>query len=485
MANDASRVPDERTVHTDPEAVRRARAARGLTQSALARMLPGLSAGLVGICERREKARPVQISNLARIAGALGVPLVQLVRRDERWRFEPAPAERSGVQVDLVEVDRKDPDPANPSVHISKLPITSHLLVGREVELERLTAAWLGDSVNVVQVTAAGGVGKTALVNGWLASLRRGGWPDARRVWAWSFYAQGTTHGAGTSDEFFAEAFRWFGVELNTFLTPWGKGHALADLFRRESSILVLDGVETLQNPSDRFGPSADSRIRDGALESLLQSLGCDFEAGLCVTTSRIRIANLAFDAAEGRVENVDLDRLDAAAGADLLHALGVIGDREEIECCANEFGGHCLALHLLGSLLVDAHHGQVDRRREVELLAPGLELASHAERVMAAYEEWFRSTPELAALYPPQPLRPADRPRRARRPAVGARRASAREPRAPAADVRVLAQRAVLALVRDEAAPPGARIDAWPGGGRPAGHAPAAARVLRQEIPA
>ena len=49
-----------------------------------------------------------------------------------------------------------------------------------------------------------------------------------------------------------------------------------------------------------------------------------------------------------------------------LLRALGVKGNEEELRSASDEFGGHCLALTLLGSYLTDAYNGDIRCREEV-----------------------------------------------------------------------------------------------------------------------
>jgi hypothetical protein len=89
-------------------------------------------------------------------------------------------------------------------VSIARLPVMSAKLFGREAELAWLDACWK-DGVHVASIVAWGGVGKSALVNKWLAEMRDDGWRGADQVYAWSFYSQGTDR-LGSSDEFFAEA---------------------------------------------------------------------------------------------------------------------------------------------------------------------------------------------------------------------------------------------------------------------------------------
>jgi tetratricopeptide (TPR) repeat protein len=63
------------------------------------------------------------------------------------------------------------------------------------------------------------------------------------------------------------------------------------------------------------------------------------------------------------------------------------------------EFGGHALALTLLGTYLRDVFVGDVRRRHDVALLEEDAEQGGHARRVMASYEQWFGQGPELAVL--------------------------------------------------------------------------------------
>ena len=57
-------------------------------------------------------------------------------------------------------------------VSIARLPVTSRELFGREADLAWLDACWQ-DKAHVASVVAWGGVGKSELVNAWLARVRR------------------------------------------------------------------------------------------------------------------------------------------------------------------------------------------------------------------------------------------------------------------------------------------------------------------------
>jgi hypothetical protein len=83
-----------------------------------------------------------------------------------------------------------------------------------------------------------------------------------------------------------------------------------------------------------------------------------------------------------------------------LLQALGVRGSEAELRVASQEFGGHCLALTLLGSYLSDAYEGDIRYRGEVSKhLADDVRQGAHARKVMASYQSWWGEGPELSLL--------------------------------------------------------------------------------------
>ncbi len=114
------------------------------------------------------------------------------------------------------------------------LPKGSELLLGREEELALLDAAWEeGSGLQLVELIAPGGVGKTSLIKRWLDQMRADGWRGARRVYGWSFYNQGSNDDGQTSEELFlSKALEWFGVEVEGSLSPHDKGRKLAGACR-------------------------------------------------------------------------------------------------------------------------------------------------------------------------------------------------------------------------------------------------------------
>ncbi len=281
--------------------------------------------------------------------------------------------------------------PVEPRVAISKLPATGEHFVAREDELARLDQAWDDPATHVVSFVALGGAGKSALVNAWLDRLEGDDWRGAERVLGWSFYSQGSDATGASGDAFVDYALRWLGYEGEAIVSPWEKGVELARRVRAARTLLVLDGLEPLQHP-----PGAQTgRLRDPAVQALIKELAAQ-NPGLCVITTRLAVADVAGRAG---TESVDLDRLPAAAGAELLGRLGVKGSPAECRRASEEFGGHGLALTLLGTWLRDVCDGDVRRQREVALLDEGIEQGGHARRVMASYERWLGEGPDLKVL--------------------------------------------------------------------------------------
>jgi tetratricopeptide (TPR) repeat protein len=289
-----------------------------------------------------------------------------------------------------------EPTPHGPAkVSLARLPSTHPDLFGRKPELALLDAAWADPQVNVLCLVAWGGVGKTALVNRWLLDMGPANYHGAERVLGWSFYSQGAAEGRQVSaDPFIAHALDWFGDPDPAHGTPWDKGERLAELVKQRRTLLILDGLEPLQNPP----PVEIGRIKDPGLCCLLRELA-RHNPGLCIVTTRLPVDDLK-DFSSGTAVQKDLEHLSPEAGAAYLKHLGVKGTQAELRQASREFGGHALALTLLGSLLRDAYDGDVRCRKEVGPLEGDAEHGGHAAQVMASYERWFGEGPERAILW-------------------------------------------------------------------------------------
>ena len=128
-------------------------------------------------------------------------------------------------------------------------------------------------------------------LNGW-----RKTWPisiglASSAISDWSFYNQGSDGRAGSADKFFDEALKFFGgadVDVQN-ISPFDRAYRLLELIRQRRTLLVLDGLETLQAPAG--GPSA-GEILDSAMDLLIKGLASE-NPGLCLVTSRLPIPGL------------------------------------------------------------------------------------------------------------------------------------------------------------------------------------------------
>jgi serine/threonine protein kinase/predicted ATPase len=279
-------------------------------------------------------------------------------------------------------------------ISVARLPVTGCDVFGREEDISFLDRAWANKEVNVVTIVAWAGVGKSTLVNHWLRRMATKQYRSAELIFGWSFYRQGSSGDTSSADEFLDAALNWFGDPDPRLGTAWEKGERLAKLVAHRRTLLVLDGLEPLQNPP---GPQ-EGRLREPSLQALLRELAA-FNIGLCVITTRTPVADIA-DHERTSALRRDLEQLSNDAGAKLLRALGVKGPEVELRSASNEFSGHCFALTLLGSYLTDAYNGDIRCRSEVsDRLAHDVRQGGHARKIMASYQTWLGESPEVAVL--------------------------------------------------------------------------------------
>jgi tetratricopeptide (TPR) repeat protein len=281
--------------------------------------------------------------------------------------------------------------------------VTGKNFVGREPELHLLDEAWgraqKEDKINIVSLIGQGGEGKSALVLDWQARRSRHGWQGARRVFEWSFYSQGSSAQSNASaDDFFSAAFAWFDKTAEVPRDPATKGAKLAELVATERTLLVLDGVEPLQQPPGGFG----GEFKDPAMKALLRGLA-RHNPGLCILTSRTDITDLApYQHCDGSCLRQPLDSLDPVAARALLRELGVLGPDRELDEAAECFHCHAYDLNLLGNYLAKCtpdrdirgwQQGfpvlEEDERVHPKPDAAGIRVG-HGRRMLRSYERWL-----------------------------------------------------------------------------------------------
>lgn len=131
---------------------------------------------------------------------------------------------------------------------IKRLPKPSTNLVGRNEELEKLTMSLKDKNKNISYICAAGGIGKSALTFQWLKNMQPE-YCNVEKVFAWSFYSQGSHDTQNSSTAFFEEALPFFGCPKEKIpKDDTAKGRLLVKYLNNQSFILILDGLEPLQH---------------------------------------------------------------------------------------------------------------------------------------------------------------------------------------------------------------------------------------------
>ena len=279
-------------------------------------------------------------------------------------------------------------------ISVSSLPNTGLKLFGRSAELDAIDRAWHEQEINCLEIVAFGGVGKSSLVNSWLSRLAKQDYFGAKRVYAWSFYWQGTdTDVISSGDLFIEQALEWFGDQNPERGTPWAKANRLANLIRESRTLLILDGLEPLQYSS---GPKL-SEIESPGVSLLLRELAAN-NKGLCIITSRLPATEFT-SFTDGRVQSLHLERLDTEDGVQLLKSTGVSGDEKDMQFAVEAYSGHPLCLSLLAGYLNVVHEGKAANYTDLGSLVNIQPFDAHANSIVQAYLCWFDSSLEASLL--------------------------------------------------------------------------------------
>ena len=231
-------------------------------------LLNKIADGEVGIALDWFSVQEIAERTSAMISGELGEQFASVLESQETgFAMLDSRLAALGERLDEVLKARKTAAPPGPPrISTGRLPITGPHLFGRDAMLALLDEAWADEKTNVFALVAGGGVGKSALVNHWLAALGRDDYRGARRVYGHSFYSQGTSDGTASADGFFAEALAWLGDPDPTKGSAWARGERLAELVRRERTLLILDGMEPLQYPPGAARRAGDRSRLAGAV---------------------------------------------------------------------------------------------------------------------------------------------------------------------------------------------------------------------------
>lgn len=259
---------------------------------------------------------------------------------------------------------------------------TGTAFVGRRDELDRIDDAFEDKKCAVVCVIARGGFGKTTLVKAWIDGRDN---PVRHRVsagYAWSFTCQGVNNVSPSSDKFFEATLKHL-LPSGTPIEASSEGRSkqlLQNLGAQRRALLVLDGLEPLQNRADEVSPG---QINDKTLERFIGALVFDSGSTTTIITSRVMPANLVQYLESGRVRVVtpdapppvvaiELGRLDRQASIQLLQKArrnyaapaSPVLDDVTLDAIANECEDNPLLLSLVGPAVASGNYGLEDLRR-------------------------------------------------------------------------------------------------------------------------
>ncbi len=266
------------------------------------------------------------------------------------------------------------------------MPLTEGKLLGREIELEVLNDAWNQCSANMIQITGVGGVGKSSLVNEWLAGMEADNYRGAETVFTWSFHHGYGSHSPDSSSErFFSQALSALGDAKAAREDPANQVMRLVREIRRSRTLLVLDGVQNLQHC---YGPNF-GQFADPAFALLVRELVKE-NSGLCILSTRLKNADL--EAIGGpRAVSLELGGLDEFAGKKLLSLYEVNGEPNQVVHAVRQHEGLPLGLRLLGKHLDLACDGNLAQYMEI---GPLLEESGERERATQLARDYLDRLP-------------------------------------------------------------------------------------------
>lgn len=231
---------------------------------------------------------------------------------------------------------------------------------GRD-ELVSELFAWVEEEASKTKVqciVAAGGTGKTAIVERLTAMLEHG-WTHSKSgsVLVWSFYEQ------QSSDLFFQECANLLLLEDYDFLPQSKVERVLGALRDGRPHLLILDGLERIQvDRLSAFGPKAAARgaIEHQSIKLLLQSIASGLGRSRVLITTRFRLVDLQ-EWTDRTVREISLADLSCEGARSLLRGWRISGSDEQLDRIADAFGRHALSLVVVGSYLWHFEQGSAN----------------------------------------------------------------------------------------------------------------------------
>lgn len=280
---------------------------------------------------------------------------------------------------------------SGPSVSPNRLPGDNSPVFGRTDVLGEMEDALTEEATNLLSIIAWAGTGKTALAWAWCNKVKEIRLEPGAHVFTWSFYSQGAGRTSTvSSDELFIAFLEHAGIPDVAALSPWRRVELAVEFCREEQVLLVLDGLEPLQQAGD----VERGHILDGPLRAFVEDLATECR-GLLIVTSRVPLA----DVPNGeKHRTIDLPHLEPGPAAEALEHYGMRSDREKLKGMAEAVDGHCLSLRLIARFFAVCEPGG-PTDAAVDALRAISRPSAKVDRLLTWYEGFLAGTPQLDVL--------------------------------------------------------------------------------------
>lgn len=256
----------------------------------------------------------------------------------------------------------------------------------------------------VCTLVGIGGAGKTAIVERFLRRIpgvlpedpalsKDPTLPRPRGLFVFSFYD------APNPDTFCAELAAWLGAGPREVGRAVSYGELRNLLERERGVLLVLDGLEKVQDDGARGG--VFGQLQDGRLRDLVRYAAEGFLPGVTlVFTTRFRPIDMLALAPVFFLE-IDIEKLNSETAVALLRARGVRGTDTNLARLAEEHGSHALTVDLLGGYIAGfcgrdpgkLPLGRVEIPADAEGRNPKNLALRQQERRLARVTDFYRET--------------------------------------------------------------------------------------------
>jgi tetratricopeptide (TPR) repeat protein len=243
-------------------------------------------------------------------------------------------------------------------------PPAADAWVGREALLDQLQSDWEAPHRRITGLVGFVGEGKSTLIQTWLGRLLSGpaqSRPDG--MFWWTFQDQQNV--SAFFEELLQYLTAWDAKLLERYRNVSTRIQFLLELLARGRYLLVLDGMEPLQKSE---GPGHGT-IESDDVQHFLALFAERPHPSFAVMTSRMPIADLM---RYRTYTPLEVGRLDAEEGRELLKALGVARPDAELDRLVRDGEGHAQTLCLLPTLLAQTtpgdrpeSFGAIDLRRQ------------------------------------------------------------------------------------------------------------------------